>query len=127
MVAKLIVWGPTREIAIERMLRALAEFEIDGVPTTAKFHEAVLRHPIFREGTMNTGFIEQQAEYFKQAFGSVPETYTEHGALLAALLASEDQGRSASSSAKSQSSDHDEPVSLWRARGRINATTRGGV
>ena len=127
MVAKLIVWGPTREIAIERMLRALAEFEIDGVPTTAKFHEAVLRHPIFREGTMNTGFIEQQAEYFKQAFGSVPETYTEHGALLAALLASEDQGRSASSSAKSQSSDHDEPVSLWRARGRINATTWGGV
>lgn len=57
MVAKLIVWGPTHEIAIERMLRALAEFEIDGVPTTATFDEAVLRNPIFCEGKMNTSFL----------------------------------------------------------------------
>jgi hypothetical protein len=36
------------------MLSALAEFEIDCVQTTAIFDEAVLRNPIFREGTMNT-------------------------------------------------------------------------
>lgn len=125
MVAKLIVWGPSREIAVERMQRALAEFEIDGVPTTIKFHEAVLRHPIFREGTMNTGFIEQQADYFKKEFGTVPETFSEHSALIAALLAAEDQTKPSLSSQPPGVNRCGEP-SLWRARGRILGTSRGG-
>lgn len=128
MVAKLIVWGPTREIAIERMLRALSEFEIDGVPTTAKFHEAVLRHPLFRAGTFNTGFIDQQAEYFKKAFGAVPEEHQTHAALLAAVLAVEELRRPASVASESKGtsvSNHER--SLWRDRARLEATNRGGI
>ncbi len=59
MIAKLIVWGEDRNQAIERMKRALAEFQIEGVQTTVRFHEAVLGHPEFVSGHFNTGFIEK--------------------------------------------------------------------
>ena len=124
MVAKLIVWGQTREIAMDRMLRALSEFEIDGVPTTAKFHEAVLRNPIFRAGTMNTGFVESQAEYFKKAFSNVPEEHQDHAALLAAILTVEDQKKGAVTATTTSSAA---PKSLWRERSRLESTRRGGV
>ena len=44
MVAKLIVWDADREAATARMLRALDEFEIDGLKTLIPFHKALLRH-----------------------------------------------------------------------------------
>jgi acetyl-CoA carboxylase biotin carboxylase subunit len=126
MVAKLIVWGPTRELAIERMKRALAEFEIDGVPTTVKFHEAVLRHPIFLEGSHNTSFVEQQSAYFKETFDSVNEAQTDQAAILAAILACEDQKRSGSLSGGDGPRAEKSMDSLWRNRSRLNAITRGG-
>ena len=42
MVAKLIVWDTNRELATRRMLRALAEYEIDGLITLIPFHRAIL-------------------------------------------------------------------------------------
>jgi acetyl-CoA/propionyl-CoA carboxylase biotin carboxyl carrier protein len=42
MVAKLIVWDTTRELATARMLRALGEFEIEGIKTLIPFHTAML-------------------------------------------------------------------------------------
>jgi acetyl-CoA/propionyl-CoA carboxylase biotin carboxyl carrier protein len=42
LLAKLIVTGATRQQALERSRRALAEFEIDGMPTALTFHEAVV-------------------------------------------------------------------------------------
>jgi acetyl-CoA/propionyl-CoA carboxylase, biotin carboxylase, biotin carboxyl carrier protein len=47
LIAKLIVTGATREQALERARRALAEFEIDGMPTVLPFHRAVVRDPAF--------------------------------------------------------------------------------
>ena len=47
LLAKLIVWGPTRQAAIERARRALAEFAIEGVPTVLPFHRAVMQHADF--------------------------------------------------------------------------------
>ena len=117
MVAKLIVWGETREIAMKRMVRALNEFEIDGVPTTAKFHEAVLRHPIFIEGKMNTGFVEQQAEYFKKEFATMPAQFDEHAAILAALVAVEDQQKGQVQAGTS--AGNAKPRSRWLDQSRI--------
>lgn len=59
MIAKFISFGADREEAIQRMLRALSEFECDGIPTTARFHELVLQHPAFRAGEFDTGFLTQ--------------------------------------------------------------------
>jgi len=58
MIAKLIVWAPTRGEAIARMRRALGEFRIEGVKTTISFHERLLTHPAFVEGNVNTRFLE---------------------------------------------------------------------
>jgi acetyl-CoA carboxylase biotin carboxylase subunit len=58
MIAKLIVWAPTRREAIDRMKRALSEFRIGGIKTTIPFHLKVLNHPAFIEGDFNTRFLE---------------------------------------------------------------------
>ncbi|GAA1489973.1 acetyl/propionyl/methylcrotonyl-CoA carboxylase subunit alpha [Brachybacterium sacelli] len=47
MLAKLVITGATRQEALERSRRALAEFRIDGVPTVLPFHRAVVEDPAF--------------------------------------------------------------------------------
>jgi acetyl-CoA/propionyl-CoA carboxylase biotin carboxyl carrier protein len=60
LVAKLIVHGVDREHARQRMLRALAEFEIGGITTLLGFHRALLAHPCFVEGTTCHGVVESE-------------------------------------------------------------------
>ena len=60
LVAKLIVWGATREEAIARGKRALSEFEIEGIATTIPFHLKVLDTEAFVDGEVYTDFIETQ-------------------------------------------------------------------
>ncbi len=57
LVAKLIVWGPTREKALARARRALDEFQIEGIKTTLPFHRAVVREPDYAAGIVYTDFI----------------------------------------------------------------------
>ncbi|HDM22458.1 MAG TPA: acetyl-CoA carboxylase biotin carboxylase subunit [Methanomicrobia archaeon] len=57
MIAKLIVWGSNRGEAIERMKRALWEYQISGVKTNIPFHEVVMNHEAFIKGTYTTHFI----------------------------------------------------------------------
>src|SRR5439155_18358864 len=59
LIAKLVVWGEDRERARRRMLRALAEYRIEGVPTTIPFHRWALETAEFREGRHHTKFVEQ--------------------------------------------------------------------
>jgi acetyl-CoA carboxylase biotin carboxylase subunit len=57
MIAKLIVTGATREIAIARMKRALGEFMIQGIKTTIPFQQEILNHPDFENGTYDIGWV----------------------------------------------------------------------
>ncbi|WP_274651752.1 acetyl-CoA carboxylase biotin carboxylase subunit [Paenibacillus humicola] len=59
MIAKLIVWGETREDAIARMKRALSEFAIDGIQTTIPFHLKLMNHPKFVKGNFDIKFLEE--------------------------------------------------------------------
>lgn len=59
MVAKLIVWGATRDEAIARMRRALDEFAVDGVHTIIPFHEKLLQHNGFIRGDFDIKFLEE--------------------------------------------------------------------
>ncbi|PZD93436.1 acetyl-CoA carboxylase biotin carboxylase subunit [Paenibacillus sambharensis] len=59
MIAKLIVWGKTREEAVSRMKRALAEFAVEGIRTTIPFHLKLLNHPKFAEGDFDIKFLEE--------------------------------------------------------------------
>ncbi len=59
MIGKVIAFGKDRREAIDRMSRALGEFLITGVKTTAPFEQTILQDPDFRRGVYSTGFIEQ--------------------------------------------------------------------
>jgi len=58
LLAKLIVWGEDRDQARRRMLRALGEFVIEGVPTTIPFHRLAMLDPAFASGEVTTVLVE---------------------------------------------------------------------
>jgi acetyl-CoA/propionyl-CoA carboxylase biotin carboxyl carrier protein len=60
LVAKLCVWDTDRERARARMLRALDEFEIEGVETLLGFHRALLRRTCFAAGETCHGVVESE-------------------------------------------------------------------
>src|SRR5512138_400198 len=59
LVAKLVVTGATREIALKRMQRALAEYVIEGIKTNIAFHKRVLVDPRFVAGKYDTRIVDQ--------------------------------------------------------------------
>ena len=59
MLSKLVAWGENRSEAIDRMARALTEYEIGGVRTTIPLFRWMLRHPDFLAGRFDTGFLDR--------------------------------------------------------------------
>jgi acetyl-CoA carboxylase biotin carboxylase subunit len=59
LVAKLVITGATREIAMKRAMRALNEYVIEGIKTNIPFHKRVLAHPGFIAGQYDTRIVEQ--------------------------------------------------------------------
>jgi acetyl/propionyl-CoA carboxylase alpha subunit len=60
MIAKLVVWGATREQAIARTQRALAEYQFEGVRHNVKFLRWLIATPAFHGVRHDTGFIERE-------------------------------------------------------------------
>ncbi len=58
MIAKLVVWGKTRQEAIERCIAAIDNYQISGVKTTLDFGKFVLKHPAFQSGKFDTNFVK---------------------------------------------------------------------
>jgi acetyl-CoA carboxylase biotin carboxylase subunit len=61
MIAKVIAWGPDRDTARARMLRALRELRVEGLSTTAELHVGVLEHPEFAASRHTTTWLETTA------------------------------------------------------------------
>jgi acetyl-CoA carboxylase biotin carboxylase subunit len=59
LLAKLVAYSPDRGLAIARMLRALAEYQVDGIETNLAFFRAILDDAEFRAGRLHTGFIDE--------------------------------------------------------------------
>ncbi|MFT3914305.1 MAG: acetyl-CoA carboxylase biotin carboxylase subunit [Anaeromyxobacteraceae bacterium] len=59
LVAKLVITGRTREIALQRASRALNEYVVEGIKTNIPFHRRVLADPRFRAGKYDTRLVEQ--------------------------------------------------------------------
>lgn len=59
MIGKLLVHQPSRHEAIESMIRCLSEFQIEGIKTSIPLQLQILRNKAFREGEIDTGFIER--------------------------------------------------------------------
>jgi 3-methylcrotonyl-CoA carboxylase alpha subunit len=74
MIAKLIVWGETREVALGRLGAALASYEVVGVNTNIGFLGRVVRSRAFSTGDLDTGLIERNRdELFPAATGASDE------------------------------------------------------
>jgi acetyl-CoA carboxylase, biotin carboxylase subunit len=59
LIAKLLIFQPTRQEAIAAMRRALGEFVVEGVKTTIPIHREMFNHSAFIEGRVDTTFIER--------------------------------------------------------------------
>jgi acetyl-CoA carboxylase biotin carboxylase subunit len=59
MIAKLIVYGTTRERCIMRLRRALEEFVVEGMKTTIPLHQKLIKDPEFNEGAYTIKWLEE--------------------------------------------------------------------
>ncbi|MFE5026081.1 acetyl/propionyl/methylcrotonyl-CoA carboxylase subunit alpha [Streptomyces sp. NPDC056656] len=75
LLAKLIVTGATREQALQRAARALAEFEVEGMATAIPFHRAVVTDPAFTSDpfTIHTRWIETEFVNEIKPFAATPD------------------------------------------------------
>jgi len=109
MLSKLVAYAETRELAIDRMLRALDEYAIGGIKTNIGLFRRILNDPDFRAARIDTGYLERllaQAAPVEEA--AVAEDIV---AIAAALLAS--------SGSEKPSAAPDKPTqSKWAATGR---------
>ncbi|MDP4664037.1 MAG: acetyl-CoA carboxylase biotin carboxylase subunit [Salibacteraceae bacterium] len=81
MISKLITYADTREQAIERMTRAIREYEITGVKTTLSFCDFAINHDAFKSGNFDTHFVNQ---YFKPEV--LDNSNPEHELAIAAFM-----------------------------------------
>lgn len=90
LLAKLIVHGLSREMAIARMARALDELVISGIDTCAPFHRRVMAEPDFQEGRLTIRYLDEHPELLEP---DADESSLVAAAVAAALLEEEDRQR----------------------------------
>ncbi|HEU4837328.1 MAG TPA: acetyl-CoA carboxylase biotin carboxylase subunit [Pyrinomonadaceae bacterium] len=85
MIAKLAVWGRTRDEAIERLKRALDEYEVTGITTTLPFFREVVRDEEFVSARLDTGFIGRFNERRAASEVELRQTESDLAAIAAGL------------------------------------------
>lgn len=93
MISKLAVYGKDRAEAIDRMRRALEEYEVAGIKTTLQFFRDVMRDQEFIDGKLDTGFIPRFNERNKPA--EISETDGDIAIIAATLAYSQEQAKPA--------------------------------
>ncbi|PYO80234.1 MAG: acetyl-CoA carboxylase biotin carboxylase subunit [Gemmatimonadetes bacterium] len=116
LIAKLIVWGETRQVALERMRRALRELVIVGIPSSQAFHLRVMDDPEFQRGDLDITYLERAGD--RLLTGGVRSDLTRPLAVVAALLAEE---RRALAGAPAPAADQSARPSGWLVAARREA------
>jgi len=111
MISKLAVYGKTREEAIDRLRRALREYEVGGIKTTIPFFQEIVEDEEFIAGNLDTDFITRFNQRKKEK--EIDET-TRDLAVIATVLA---QKRSRQIAPKTT----EQIASRWAAAGRLAA------
>jgi len=111
MISKFCVFGRNRAEAIDRMRRALQEYEVGGIKTTLPFFREVVEDAEFIEGKLDTGFISRFNERKKAL--EIDETERDM-ALIASALAFSNNQKTESTVTKNES----ETLSRWAIAGR---------
>ncbi|MGI8686137.1 MAG: biotin carboxylase N-terminal domain-containing protein [Acidimicrobiales bacterium] len=79
LLAKVVAWGPDRDSARRRLIRALDETEIVGVATTIPAQLAILRHPDFEAGAHYTSWVEEKLDFSALPPTAAPDAGTPGG------------------------------------------------
>ena len=109
MIAKMITYGKDRDEAIDRMVRAIDEYQITGVSTTLGFCKFAIQHEAFRSGHFDTHFAQN---YFKPEYlDNQDDNAEEIGAIIATSLF--DKGNSSNASAAIKTTQQ---KSSWKLR-----------
>ncbi|WP_374325775.1 acetyl-CoA carboxylase biotin carboxylase subunit [Azonexus sp.] len=108
MIAKLIVWDETRDGALARMRKALADYRVAGLTTNIDFLSRLVACPAFARADLDTGLIERQKDFLFPAAQPVPRD-----ALLVATVGELLWEQHAAKLAAQHSGD---PYSPWHAR-----------
>jgi acetyl-CoA carboxylase biotin carboxylase subunit len=114
LISKLVAWAPSRDEAIQRMLRALGEYRVEGIQTNLKFFRTVLADTGFRSGEFDTGFIDA---WLKRTPG--PSTASELERDLAAIAAALHDSEETPAPEL-----HASPSSQWKATARLRGLRR---
>jgi 3-methylcrotonyl-CoA carboxylase alpha subunit len=104
MLAKLIVWGESRNEAVGALRAALAGCEVAGVATNLDFLHSIVSLPDFRAGKIHTGFIPQ---HHRQLFAAPDAASRRQGIVLAAIAFLQAE--------RNQAAARDEASSPWSA------------
>jgi acetyl-CoA carboxylase biotin carboxylase subunit len=111
LVSKVITWGPDRDGAVSRMIRALSEYDLRGISTTIEFCRELIQSRMFADGEYDTTSVDRFLDQ-RHSTASSDDAVEEAVAIAAALATFVQQG-SASAARK--------PVdqSLWAQRARL--------
>jgi acetyl-CoA/propionyl-CoA carboxylase biotin carboxyl carrier protein len=113
LIGKLIAWGPDRDRARRRLLRAISETVIEGVATTLPADIAILEHPDFVAGEHSTKWVEERLDLSSITATSSPGVAEEAGTVRRDVTA-EVNGRRLN-------------VSLWLPEGSSTVIAAGGT
>lgn len=114
LLAKMAVWAQTREGAVARMKRALAEYYVAGIKTNVTFFRQILDDPEFRAGHLHTGFIDEFFRRQTRDTGFPDQEHAAYAALSAALFGMRSTPAAPQTAA---------PVSRWLSEGRSGSMT----
>jgi propionyl-CoA carboxylase alpha chain len=116
MISKLTTWGPDRDTAIDRMVRALDEYEVAGVTTTIPFCRFAMQHEAFRTGEFSTHFVD---DHFTPEALSVDSESKDALAALAATLYYREQEADTSAATTASSNGRNRCArNAWKERRR---------
>jgi acetyl-CoA carboxylase biotin carboxylase subunit len=122
LLAKLIVWAPTRELAVARMRRALLELVIDGVETSREFHVRVMDDEEFRRGDVSIQWLERRLPTLTRSEPAPHDLAV--AAIAAALLADDDRtarDRPTTIASSAARQNGDAGGDAWRRAARLEA------
>ena len=116
MISKLVVYGRNRQEAIDRLRRALNEYEVGGIKTTLPFFRQIVEDQEFIAGQLDTGFIERFSERKKEE--EISDAEKDLALISAALFFSDNQ-----KSISAEIGHNANKPSNWTRSGRMMQTT----
>jgi acetyl-CoA carboxylase biotin carboxylase subunit len=109
LLAKLAVWGRTREQAVQRMVRALDEYSVGGIQTTIEFYRRIFADERYRQALLHTGFID---DFLRRDAFPAPDGDSDLGYVAAMVAAVHTITYSAAAQPGAEAPNR------WRTRGR---------